>query len=414
MASALQWHGCTVSAICPAGHPLTFVSGIRRIYRYRGMSSLSSLQEAIHDCQPELIIPCDDGVVGQLHALHASDPGLRAILEHSLGPHASYAVTESRYQFLSMAAELGLRVPKTRRVHSAKDIEAWHAENGPQAVIKVDGESGGNGVRISQSLDQSLGAWRELCVPSNAATAWKRFAIDGDPLALWNQRRARAREMTVQEYIPGRPANSMLVCWRGKLLSIVSVAVVAADGPTGASMVVRLIHNEQMTKAAKAIVEKLNLSGFHGLDFVLEASTGTPYLIEMNPRCTQLGHIELPGQGSLAGVMTSQLRSEAPPKARDPVRRRKIALFPQALSAGSVCRAHIDASFHDVPDDQPRLREELLLKSRPQRRLLARLYHWLRPVNRATPVVFETFDPAASGEYRALLAPSAELIAAIR
>ena len=81
LASALRGHGCEVSALCPAGHPLTHVSGIRHIYYYGGIYSLSSLRRAVIDCQPEIVIPCDDGVVAQLHALHESDPSLRALVE---------------------------------------------------------------------------------------------------------------------------------------------------------------------------------------------------------------------------------------------------------------------------------------------------------------------------------------------
>src|SRR6202034_4813537 len=96
-------------------------------------------------------------------------------------------------------------------------------------------------------------------------------------------------------------ANSMLVARRGELLSIVSVIVVAAEGLAGAATIVRVIQNEQMRKAAELVVSRLKLSGFYGLDFIIESATGTPVLIEMNPRCTQLGHIELSGEGGLAG-----------------------------------------------------------------------------------------------------------------
>ena len=132
------------------------------------------------------------------------------------------------------------------------------------------------------------------------ATAWKRLAIDRDPLALWLRRRHRVPQVSVQEFIPGRPANSMLVCWRGELLSLVSVVVVAADGPTGAATIVRVVQDERMKNAARLVASRLMLSGFYGLDFIMESGTGVPYLIEMNARCTQLGHIEFAGQGRLA------------------------------------------------------------------------------------------------------------------
>ena len=389
LALALIRHGCEVQAVCPAGHPLTHLSGIHRIHPYGGMFSLSRVRRALLQSRPDVVIPCDDGVVAQLHAIHALEPSLRTLIEHSLGPAASYSVVESRHRFLTMALELGIRVPRMQGVAKAEDLVKWHADTASAAVIKVDGESGGNGVRISHSLDESLAAWRIFSAPLGSATAWKRLAIDRDPLAFWLRRRYPVPDVTVQQFIPGRPANSMLVCWRGELLSIVSVVVVAAEGPTGAASIVRVIQNEQMKQAAELVVSRLKLSGFYGLDFIIESATGLPFLIEMNPRCTQLGHIEFPGQGCLAGVLAAVLRGEPRPEVRNPVLNDTIALFPQALAAGEACRPHLEASYHDVPSEEPGLMGELMLKSWPQRRWAARLYHAFKPSVRAEPVLFE-------------------------
>jgi ATP-grasp domain len=389
LALALIRHGCKVQALCPAGHPLTHVSGISRVHPLGGIFSLASVRRALLECRPDLVIPCDDGSVSQLHEIHEVEPLLRSLIEFSLGPRESYPVVESRYRFLSMALELGIRVPRTETVARVEDLASWHADTASTAVVKVDGESGGNGVRISRSLDESLAAWRDLSTPRGLATAWKRLAIDRDPLAFWLRRRHRIPAVSVQEFIPGRPANSMLVCWRGELLSIVSVVVVAAEGPTGAATIVRVIQDERMTNAARLVVSRLMLSGFYGLDFIIEAGTGVPFLIEMNARCTQLGHIEFAGQGCLAGVLAAVLRGEPPPEVSCPVLNDTIALFPQALAAGEPCRPHLEASFHDVPSEEPGLVDELMLKSWPQRRWAARIYHAFKPLERAEPVLFE-------------------------
>jgi ATP-grasp domain len=398
LAAALQRHHCIVRAVCPAGHPLTHVAGIRHIYRYGGLLPLSSLRRALRDCQPDVVVPCDDGVVAQLHALHRLDPSLRSIIERSVGPPESYSVVESRYQFLSAATELGIRVPRTRKIDKPEDLVTWHRDIGPEAVLKVDGESGGNGVRICHSLDESLAAWRELREPYGAATAWKRFAIDRDPLALWMRRQHRVREVTAQEFVTGRPANSMVVCWRGQLLSSVSVVVVAAQGSTGAATIVRVIQNESMRKAAELVVARLKLSGFYGLDFILASGSGLPYLIEMNPRCTQLGHLELAGDGCLAGVLSAVLRGEPRPPVQNPIRGNMIALFPQALAAGATCRPYIEAGYHDVPSEEPRLTAELMLNSWPRRQWAARIYHAIRPPDQADPILFEGLGSEGSGE----------------
>ena len=372
---------------------MTHVSSIQHTYYYGGLSSLSGLRRALRECSPDIVIPCDDGVVLQLHALHQLDPSLRPLIERSLGPPENYSVVESRHRFLSAAVDLGIRVPRTRKIEKAEDLTSWHRDLGSASVLKVNGESGGNGVRISQSLDESLAAWRELHAPCSRATAWKRLIIDRDPLPLWLRRGQSWREVTVQEFIPGRPANSMLVCWRGELLSLVSVVVVAAEGPTGAATIVRVIENEEMKGVARLIASRLQLSGFCGLDFILEAGTGAPYLIEMNPRCTQLGHLDLGSDGCLAGVLSAALRGEPPPQGQSLIPdKKKIALFPQALAAGDACRPYIDTSFHDVPIEEPRLVSELEMDSWPHRRWAARIYHAFKPLYRADPVLFEGLE----------------------
>ncbi|PYU61922.1 MAG: hypothetical protein DMG55_05910 [Acidobacteria bacterium] len=46
-------------------------------------------------------------------------------------------------------------------------------------------------------------------------------------------------------------------------------------------------------EVAEKMVRRLNLSVLHGLDWMLETYTGKPYLIEMNLRATQVGHLAL-------------------------------------------------------------------------------------------------------------------------
>ena len=65
---ALIRHGCRLSALCPRGHPLSHIGGLERVLHYRGTQSLSCLSRALRDLEPEFVIPCDDGVVAQLHA----------------------------------------------------------------------------------------------------------------------------------------------------------------------------------------------------------------------------------------------------------------------------------------------------------------------------------------------------------
>jgi predicted ATP-grasp superfamily ATP-dependent carboligase len=396
LAVALRRQGCRISAICPVGHPLRHVTGLNHIFGYGGLSPLLDLRRAMHESKPDVVVPCDDGAVAQLHALYELDTTLKSVIERSLGSPESYSIVDSRHQLLNVAVKANIKVPTTRIVATAEDLVKWHDEFSSGAVIKVDGESGGNGVRISNSLSESVVAWKELRAPCGFATACKRLAIDCDPLALWSRRRQGTREITVQEFIAGRPANSMVACWSGKVLASISVVVVSAEGQTGAATVVRVIQNRMMEEAAEKLVAQLNLSGFYGFDFIIKSGSSVPYLIEMNPRCTQLGHLELAGS-SLARAFSTVLGAPSASPAQEAICSDTIALFPQALAAGEACRPYVESGYHDVPWEEPDLKDELMLVSWPRRRRIARIYHSFKPLNRAEPMLFEEIHTNAVG-----------------
>jgi hypothetical protein len=357
--------------------------------RYTGLDSLACLRRSLREFNPDIIVPCDDGVVAQLHALHRQQPSMRGAIERSLGSPENYSIVSSRYKLLSTAMDLGISVPKTAVITRSEDLTTWHETVASTSVLKVDGESGGNGVRITRNLRESAAAWGQLGARRSFGAAWKRMAIDRYPLALWMRNSQSDREIIVQAFGRGRPANSMFACREGKVLSMVSVAVVVSDGPIGAATIIRRISNESMSKAAELLAARLQLTGFYGLDFIIEAATDTPYLIEMNPRCTQLGHLEFPDQGSLAGIFSAALRNESPPAPIRPISNATIALFPQAGAVRLARQQYIDSSYYDVPWDEPQLVRELLLEPWPQRRWAARLYHTLRRIDKSEPVIFE-------------------------
>jgi formate-dependent phosphoribosylglycinamide formyltransferase (GAR transformylase) len=405
-AIAFKQQACRVEVVCPHGHPLTYVHGVDRIWPYVGTASLPSLRSAIDASAPDLIVPCDDGVVEQLHMLYAQAPSYRPVIERSLGSASGYSIVESRLQLSELARELNVPVPRMRAINSAQDLLEWNSQLGSAGVLKVDGESGGNGVRICRTLAELQGAWRALGKPVTFMTALKRLTIDRDPLALWSRRSHAQRPVVVQEFIQGSPANSMVACLRGEVLASVAVAVLASDGPTGASFIVQRMQNEVMNVTAKRIAARLQLTGFYGFDFIIQADTETPYLIEMNPRCTQLGHLEFAQQSSLISVLVAKLRGMAPVLAKRVIRTDTIAFFPQTLAAGTKYAQLVENCYHDMPIGEPELVAELSLPSWPSRRWAARLYHALRPARHTAPVTFEM--PVASTTPQRASAPAAE------
>jgi hypothetical protein len=377
LALALVRSGCEVAALCPQGHPLHYLSGVKRFYKIKSLRSRASLLTAIRDAKPDFIVPCDDRIVSQLHELFSLHSELRPLIEYSLGDASGFAITDSRSHLLKIATDLGIRVPCSAAVTTEVDAKQRFSQFGPEAVIKLDGTHGGEGVRIVRSAEEAAAAFRSLRRATGLLTAAHRLLIHGDPLAQWSWARQTRSEITIQKYIHGTPANNMVACWQGEILGDVSVASVSCQGLTGSASVVRRIGNPEMARAAKLVAAHLRASGFFGLDFILERSSGEPYLIEMNPRCTQLGHLQFPDEGDLASALCERITGQCRPRPATPIHSDTIAFFPAAWKS-STPGDYWYSSHQDVPWEEKSLVEYLMLAPWPERRWQARAYRRLR------------------------------------
>jgi predicted ATP-grasp superfamily ATP-dependent carboligase len=353
------------------------VSKIGAIHPYNALGSLRSLKAAILAEDPSLIIPCDDGVVWQLHELHANEPKLRPLIERSLGSPEAYPAIQKRGEILRVAGELGIRVPLTETVKSIEDLKGWCLD--APAVLKLDGTWGGEGVAIVHSQAEAIRGFRSTFGAAKIGVAWKRFLINRHPVALWFTRKRKSKSVTIQEFIPGRPATTMFACWDGEVLASITVEVLASQGATGSAIVVRLLKHDEIERAARLLARQFKLSGFHGLDFILEEGTGSAYMIELNPRATQLGHLSFYSHDDLAGVMAAKLGEAIAYPVASQVRCQKdtVAFFPQAFKANPKS-AYLTQAYHDVPWEEPALVRELLRDSWPDRQFLNRIFRNFR------------------------------------
>jgi hypothetical protein len=188
----------------------------------------------------------------------------------------------------------------------------------------------------------------------------------------------------------------MFACWRGEVLAQSTVEVIASQGITGAATVVRPLEHRGIEDAARLLAHKFQLSGFHGLDFILEKGSGAACMIELNPRSTQLGHLNLSSHGDLAGVIASRLGNEAV-VSEDRIRDDSIALFPHAFKSNPKS-PYLRQGYHDVPWEAPALVRELVRDSWPDRRWLSRIYHYFR-ARKQLDVRQEIFQPANSNSH---------------
>ena len=275
---------------------------------------------------------------------------------------------------LEVAAEGGVAVPANARLTSSADLRTWFHEYGFPAYLKADGTFGGVGVRPVHTYQQAESALRALHAPPGTLGALKRLAIYRDPTLMGPLVRRERPAISVQRSVSGVDVNSAIFCWQGQVLASISVKVIATRYERGPSTVVRRIQNAAMDRAAKVLASRLKLSGFYGLDFILEGQgergqSGTPWLIEMNSRATQIAHLALGPGHDLAAAAYAAI-GDVPVYPRQLVTpENTIALFPQEWERDPASPL-IRSAYHDVPWDAPAL-VRAYVNQRPGLRVLS-------------------------------------------
>ena len=358
---ALANAGFTTDAVCPSNHSLAKTGDVGQIFSYRGLDALSSFADAIAGAKPDLLVPGDDLATQHLHSLYdqehqKGDAGAEIckLIERSLGASVSFPVLSARAKLMEEAESEGIRVPKTEVIRDNDNLKKWIAESGFPTVLKSDGSSGGDGVRVVRTLEDAERGLRALQAPPLLARAAKRALMDRDQTLVWPSLLRRRSVVNAQAFVAGREANSAVACWNGEVLASLHFEVVNKVGSSGHATVLRLVENTEMAAAAEKIVRRLNLSGVHGFDFMLEEHTGHAYLIEANPRSTQVGHLTLGIGRDIPAALYSAVTGQTVRPAPKVTKENTIALFPQEWIRDPAS-TYLQSAYHDVPWDKPEL-----------------------------------------------------------
>jgi hypothetical protein len=371
---ALSNAGCVVEAVCLPDHPVRKTRAVNQAHIYRGLMPLSSIVDAIKAAKPDFVIPCDDLAAQHLHALYQmkqsqNEAGAEicALIERSLGAGENYPILYARNAFIKLAEQEGIRVPNSDIIGTRDDLKKWIAATGFPAVLKADGTSGGDGVRIVRNHEEAERAFRNLQAPPLWARAAKRALLDRDKTLIWPSLLRRRSSVNAQAFVTGKEATSAVACWKGDVLASLHFEVVNKADSAGHATVVRLIDNPEMSQAADKMARRLNLSGLHGFDFMLESGTGNAYLIEINPRATQVGHLTFGAGRDLPAALYAAFSGHPlrpSPRITD---KDTIALFPQEWIRDSESD-FLQSAYHDVPWTEPELVRACIVSRRKQSR----------------------------------------------
>jgi hypothetical protein len=336
------------------------------------LAPLISFSRAIEITQPDFIVSGDDLATQHLHRLYDqeqrkgnADSPLCGVIERSLGKPESFPIVSARAAFLNLAREEGLRVPATQAISNIDDLRKWVARTGLPAVLKADGTSGGDGVRIAPTLAEAEGYFKELHSPPLLARAAKRALVDQDKTLVWPSLLRHRPVVNAQAFVAGHEATSTIVCWKGTVLASLHFEVINKASSKGHATVVRLIENAEMSAAVEGMARRLGLSGLYGFDFMLETDTGNAYLIEINPRGTQVGHLAFGPGRDIPAALYAALSGKAVQPAPKVTEKDTIALFPQEWIRDPES-PFLRSAYHDIPWEEPELIRDCVSNRRKQ------------------------------------------------
>jgi hypothetical protein len=342
--------GFEVGAIALPQHPVHRSKAPDRAFEYRPSAAVDSLREAIAERRPDVIIPCDDRIVGHLCSLRAlGDDDTATLIETLLGSGGASGVLAKRATLGEISRLPDVDVPRTDNVVNVADLQHWVHKFGLPAVLKLDGSWGGNDIMVVRDESGIRKVFWKMKFQQRVLRSFKHYVIKRDVEAMSRLRSA----ISVQSFVPGKQANITVACWRGKVIANVAVEVVQLASPFGAASVVHVVDGEAMVAAARSICSHYMLSGLHGFDFIIDERSGATRLIEVNPRATQIGHLNLgPGRDLAAALFEAVSGRSAAWRA--PIQSKDISLFPGEWRRD--CQSsYLASTFHDVPRDDPDL-----------------------------------------------------------
>ncbi|MEP6998736.1 MAG: ATP-grasp domain-containing protein [Betaproteobacteria bacterium] len=357
MARALAKAGCEVSLLAPADSLAAKSRYVAKRHVLAGnaipMEWLQSLNEAVDDSAPSLLVPCDEMAIRLLFALVLEPPldlpsatrlRLDALIRTSLGDPAFYQTSIDKTLLPPAAEALGIRVPPYALVDGIDEAIACATALGYPLVLKRRFGFAGEGVAIVGDADDLVRQGQALLSP--------------DQLDLGER---RTRQLLVQSFIPGAYHSQVIAVWQGTPLAGFAwdrqVATLPCKGQTS---VLRFVHSPETQAHAETLCKAFGISGFCNVQFVLD-DNGRAHLLEINRRIVTHMHMGERVGADLAAAIAGQLRG-LPPAPRAAPRSApgpSVAIFPREWLRDPRSRWLSNCPV-DIPWDDPALLKAML------------------------------------------------------
>jgi hypothetical protein len=350
MPAELQRAGLHVALLAPHDSFAARTAYADRIDRFPGAVRLDEwlarLAEAARAAAARIVLPGDDTTVRTMMQAVLDPPrdvpveALRAVtplIVDSLGDPAHWLDTVDKTRLLRFAQRHGLPVAEGGVADEADEACALATGLGYPVMLRPAFGTAGRGAARCDSE-------REL-------RAAMRAAGDDASVAADSWRTAGGHRYVVQRWLDGDVVNRASLAWKGaEVAGFTRGRLATHPGPLGPASVVRFVGLPAVRTATERLFALTAMHGLVGTQFIVERSTGIPYLVEVNRRMLPATH-----SGSLVGIdlaaaLATTLRGVPWTGPRDLAEGpgMRLALFPQEWY-----RDHGSAWLHTLPTDAP-------------------------------------------------------------
>ncbi len=334
LALAARDAGFEVDLLAPAGHPIAELDWVNQVGRYSALRPHQAVVRALNHHLPSLVVPVDDVsalAVFQAYTDRSLTPEGAQVIADSLGDPATFAQRHRRVALGEAARAADASCPMSWPLDDIGQLPRILDESSLPAVVKSDGSFGGHGVITVRDLTEARAAFEWLRRPPKLLSSLGRMVLDDEANYLRPALRRSRPELSVQPFLPGRPATLTAVCSKGEVLGSVALQAIQTYGEGGPATVVEAVDHPDMQTAARVVARTFGLSGFFGLDFIISPDGSSAWLLELNPRATNTAHVHFASSRPLFELLAQSLGMVTPVVTAEPLPDGPIVLFPQEL-----------------------------------------------------------------------------------
>ncbi len=242
----------------------------------------------LHAVNPALILPGDDVTVRTLVQLVLDPPkGLRPeiqrvlgdVIRRSLGDPSGWIDSIDKARMFELAGRSGIAVATGGIANNEEEAIAIAADIGYPVIVRQSYGSAGHGTARCASAVEIRKAFASF-PPQNA---WQPQGV---------------QRFVVQRFLDGDVVNRASLAWDGiEVAGFTRGRLATYPDSLGPASVVEFLGNAEVTAATRSLFKLVGMHGLVGTQFILQARTRVPYLIEVNRRMLPATHC-----GSTVGV----------------------------------------------------------------------------------------------------------------